>query len=118
MLWLVKTDCRWVRDCLLCMGPVMISVQALRSKEYIWAFGFAAIAALFNPFVPFLKPAGNPPLSIVFIYIATFVISLAALSTQPAPMTLGSGPAARPGSVSEFVPRVVRTSLQGSSNDQ
>lgn len=91
VLWLIKGDYRLLLDFLVCMGTIVVAVQAVRSKEYIWAFGFTAIAILFNPFVPFFKLAGNPPLSVVFVYIAAFVISWAALSTPSAPMILEIG---------------------------
>ena len=94
---------RLLSHSLLCMGTFTVAVQALRSKEYVWVLCFLSITALFNPFVPMLKPAGNLPLSLVFVYIATFVISLAALNTQAIPATSGRGPATRQASFSEVL---------------
>src|SRR5579863_6166290 len=93
ILWLSKARYRLLLDRLVCMGTITVAIQALRSQEYVWAFGFLAITALFNPFVPVLKPVSHPRLSFVFVYIAMFVVSLAALNMQSVPATSGPGSA-------------------------
>ena len=67
----------------VCIGAVVVVMQAVRAKEYSWAAGFVAIALLFNPVGLFLRPPGVLPLSIVVVSIAPFAISLFALKTQP-----------------------------------
>jgi uncharacterized protein DUF6804 len=103
ILWLSNAKYRLLLDRLVCMGTITVAVQALRSQEYGWALGFLAIAALFNPFVPVLKPEGHPPLSLVFVYIATFVTSLAALNMQTVPAGSGIGPGSPFASFSQFL---------------
>jgi len=90
-------------DRLAFMAMITVAIQALRSREYVWAVGCLAITAVLNPFVPILKRAGNPPLSFVFVYIATFVISLAALNMQTVPAVSGPAPASLHPSFSEFL---------------
>lgn len=103
VLWLSKAKYRLLLDRLVCMGTITVAVQALRSQEYGWAFGFLAIAALFNPFVPILKPEGHPPLSFVFVYIATFAMSLAALNMQTVPAGSGLVPGSPFAAFSQFL---------------
>jgi hypothetical protein len=67
----------------VCMGAVVVVMQAVRAKEYSWAAGFVVIALVFNPVVLFLRPPGVFPLLIVAVCIAPFAISLFALKTQP-----------------------------------
>jgi predicted membrane channel-forming protein YqfA (hemolysin III family) len=85
------------------MGMITIAIQALRSHEYFWTFGFLALTALFNPFVPILKPASHRPLSFVFVYIATFLMSLAALNMQAVPPMSQTGSASSKTSFRDFV---------------
>ena len=103
ILWLSKAKYRLLLDRLVCIGTITVAIQALRSQEYVWALGFLAITVLFNPFVPILKPASHSPLSFVFVYIATFVMSLAALNMQALPAMSGPGPASPFAAFSDFL---------------
>jgi hypothetical protein len=85
------------------MGTITVAIQALRSHEYVWAFGLLAFTALFNPFMLILKPASHRPLSFNFVYIATFVMSLAALNMQAVPAMSGTGSASSYASIRDFL---------------
>lgn len=65
------------------MGAVVVAQQAVRAKRYLWTAAFAAIALLFNPVVPVPRPTGDLFLLMIFVCVAPFAISLAALKTQP-----------------------------------
>ena len=64
-------------------GAGVVVMQALRAKQYVWAGGFTAIALLFNPLVPVLPFGGEWGRMLVLVSIVPFVVSLAALRTQP-----------------------------------
>lgn len=68
---------------LVFMGAVIVLQQAVGAREYLWAAGFVAIALLFNPVVPIPRPTGDLFLLMIFVCLAPFAISLAALKTQP-----------------------------------
>jgi hypothetical protein len=83
MFWGSAANYQLLLDFVVCMGAVVVVMQAVRAREYFWAAGFVVIAVLFNPIVLVLKPSGNLSLLMVLFCIATFAISLAALKTQP-----------------------------------
>lgn len=65
------------------MGALVVAQQAVRTKRYLWTAAFAAVAFLFNPVVPVPRPTGDLFLLMIFVCLAPFAISLAALKTQP-----------------------------------
>ena len=81
--WRSATNYQLLLDFVVCIGAVVVVMQAVRAREYRWAAGFGAIALLFNPVVRFLGPPGILPLLIVVACIAPFAISLFALKTRP-----------------------------------
>ena len=81
--WRYAANYQLLLDFVVCIGAVVVVMQAVRAREYRWAAGFVAIALLFNPVVRFLGPPGDLPLLIVVACIAPFAISLVALKTQP-----------------------------------
>ena len=81
--WRSAANYQLLLDFVVCMGAVVVVMQAVRAGEYRWAAGFVAIALLFNPVVRFLRPPGALPLLLVVACIAAFGISLVALKTQP-----------------------------------
>src|SRR5271165_1169890 len=91
MARLPRANYRLLLDGLFLMGTFTVAIQAFRSQEYVWAAGFLAITAVFNPFIPMIKAADNPPLTFAFVYAAIFLISLAALNMQAIPATSGPG---------------------------
>ena len=74
---------QFLLDFVVCMGAVIVVMQAVRAREYRWVAGFVAIALLFNPVVRVLGPPGVLRLVILVACIATFTISLVALETKP-----------------------------------
>ena len=81
--WRSTTDYRLLLDFVVCMGAIVVAMQAVQETKYLWAAGFVGMALLFNPVVPLLRPSGDLFLLMIFVCIAPFAISLAALKTQP-----------------------------------
>jgi hypothetical protein len=65
------------------VAAAVILAQAFQVKKYRWAACFLTIALLFNPAVPVFRLAGGVGLSLVFLSIAPFAISLIALRPLP-----------------------------------
>ena len=65
-------------------GAVLVAWEGYLSEKQVWAIGFLAIAALFNPFQPLLF-SGGASLWLNLISVATFLASLVALKTTPRP---------------------------------
>lgn len=70
-------------DLTVFMGAFVVAQQAVRAKRYVWTAAFVAIALLFNPVAPVPRPTGDLFLLMIFVCLAPFAISLAALRTQP-----------------------------------
>ena len=68
-------------DCAIGLGAIVFIVRAVWFREYFWAAGFLAIAAVFSP----LSLAMKIFLLMGFTSIATFVTLLAAFRRQPLP---------------------------------
>jgi len=83
----------------VCFGAGVVVMQAVRTNEYVWAGGFAAIGLLFNPVVPVLPFNGEWGRLLVMLSIVPFAISLAALRT-PALLSIPSITDRTPGSQS------------------
>jgi len=78
------TDYQLWLDLAIFMGALVVAQQAVGTKHYLWTAAFVAIALLFNPVVPVPRPTGDLFLLMIFVCLASFGISLAALKTQPA----------------------------------
>jgi hypothetical protein len=65
------------------VAAAVVLVQTLQLKKYGWATCFLMIALLFNPAVPVFRLAGGVGLSLVFLSLAPFAISLIALRPLP-----------------------------------
>jgi len=72
-----------VFEVVVCMSGLLAATQAVRAGKYLWATGFIAIAVLFSPVVP-LAAARRAFFWLDLVCLMTFLISLAALKTQPA----------------------------------
>ena len=70
-------------EIVVCLTAILVVAQAIRagSYSYFWAAGLAAIAVLFNPFVP-VTLARHTFLWVDSICIVMFALSLAVLRTQ------------------------------------
>jgi Family of unknown function (DUF6804) len=71
-------------DIFVGVTAALVATQAFRARKYIWAAGFAAIAVLFNPIVPFVF-SRNTSLWLDTFCLITFMTSLFALGKQPKP---------------------------------
>jgi hypothetical protein len=69
-------------EILVCVSALMVVAQAWRDGKYLWAAGFVAIAALFNPVLP-VSISRNAFLWLDALCIVTFLISLAVLKRHP-----------------------------------
>lgn len=69
-------------DIFVGVTAVLAATQAFRARKYIWTAGFAAIAVLFNPIVPFVF-SRNTSLWLDTFCLITFMASLFALGKQP-----------------------------------
>lgn len=59
-------------------GAVIVAVQGVRKQQYAWAFGFAAVALVFNPL--FAIPLSAPVFRwIAVICMIAFLMALASL---------------------------------------
>jgi len=70
-----------VIDCLICLAAIFFVLRAVRSKEYFWAAGFAAIAVVFSPLLLVVKI----PLLMSFTCLAMFLTLVATFRMQPLP---------------------------------
>ncbi len=59
MSWRSAANSQLLLDFVVCMGAIVMVMQAVRAMEYGWATGFVAIALLFNPAVPAFRPSGE-----------------------------------------------------------
>ncbi len=71
-----------VFEVVVCMSGLVAATQAVRAGKYLWAAGFVAITVLFNPVAP-VALARRTFLWLDLVCLMTFLISLAALKTQP-----------------------------------
>ena len=83
----------------VCLGAIVVVMQAGRAKKYVWAGGFAVIALLFNPVVPVLPFDGGWGRLLVLVSIVPFAVSLATLRAQPL-LSIASITGRNPGSES------------------
>ena len=70
---------RLLLDWVVSVGAIVVVRQAVRAKQYVWAFGFVGMAVLLNPIVPLFTPAGNLMLLLFLIGLSPIVIAFAAL---------------------------------------
>lgn len=68
-------------DIFVGVTAVLVAIEAFRARKYIWAAGFAAIAVLFNPIVPFVL-SRNTSLWLDTFCLITFLASLFGLGKQ------------------------------------
>ena len=67
----------------VCFGAGVVVMQAVRARKYLWAWGFGAIALLFNPLVLVFPFGGEWGRVLVLLTIVLFAVSLATLRAQP-----------------------------------
>jgi hypothetical protein len=69
-------------DLAISFGAIVVVLQAVHAKQYLWASGFVLIALVFNPVVPVTKSAGRSYL-VLMAACAAFAVSIQALRTRP-----------------------------------
>ena len=82
LFWRSSASYHLVLELVVCMGALLVVVQAVRAHKYFWATGFLAIAMLFNPVVP-VEPSRTMFLWLGWVSLATFTLSLAVLKSRP-----------------------------------
>jgi hypothetical protein len=83
---------------IICAGAGIVMVQSYTLGKYFWAFGFLAVAVLFNPISLFVLPRALF-LPLVTVSLGLFLISLHVLRT-PARLSIASITDRTPGSES------------------
>ena len=83
MSWGSATSYQPLLDFAVFMGALVVAQQAIRAKHHLWTAAFVAIAVLFNPVVLVPRPTGALFFLMIFVCLAPFTISLAALRRQP-----------------------------------
>lgn len=81
LLWRFVAAYQLPLDLLLCVGALIVLLQAVRASEYLWAAGFLIIAVVFNPVIVILRPYGDLSLTVVLLCIPAFAMALIALKT-------------------------------------
>jgi len=64
------------------VGAILVVVQALQARKYLWGIGFSSIAVLFNPVAP-IAFSRQVFLWLDVVCLAMFAISLAILKARP-----------------------------------
>ena len=82
LFWRSSEGYQLVLQLVVCTGAVLVAWEAFRSEKHIWAVGFGAIAALFNPLQPVTFP-GEMFLWLDLLAMGTFLVSLVMLKAQP-----------------------------------
>ena len=82
VLWQPSDGYQLTLQFVVCAGAMLVALQAVRGEKYVWAIGFVGIAMLFNPFQP-LAFSRAMFLSLGWVSVATFLVSLAALRAKP-----------------------------------
>lgn len=82
VFWQVPEGYQVALQLIVCAGALLVAWEGLRSERQVWAFGFVAIAVLFNPFQP-LAFSREVFVWLNVISIVTFLASFLALKTKP-----------------------------------
>jgi Family of unknown function (DUF6804) len=79
--WVATPGVKILLDIVICVGALMVAMQAVARSKYLWTAGFAAIAVLFNPVVPVVF-SRHVFLWLDLACILAFLLSLAAMKSQ------------------------------------
>ena len=82
LFWRSSEGYQIVVQLVVCTGAILVAWEAFRSEKHIWAIGFGAIAALFNPLQP-VTFSGELFFWLDLFSMTTFLLSLVLLKTQP-----------------------------------
>jgi len=64
------------------VGAILVVVQAVQARRYLWGIGFLSMAVLFNPVAP-IAFSRQVFVWLDFACLAMFAISFAVLKTRP-----------------------------------
>jgi hypothetical protein len=81
-IWRLSEGSQIMLESLICVGALLVTVQAARRSKYLWGAGFTAVAVLFNPIIP-LALSRRVFFWLDLVCIAAFLGSLVALKTRP-----------------------------------
>ena len=81
-VWRPSTPYQLMLEILICVSALMVVAQAWRAGKYLWAAGFVAVAALFNPVLP-VAISRTAFLWVDALCMVTFLVSLAVLKRRP-----------------------------------
>ena len=81
-VWRSSTSSQLVLHFVVCVGALLVALQAVRANKYFWAAGFIAIAVFFNPVAP-VALSRKTFLWLDWACVAAFLVSLAALKGHP-----------------------------------
>jgi hypothetical protein len=73
---------RIVLEMAVCVASMVVVVQAMRLRKYLWGIGFLVMSLLFNPAVP-IPLSHRFYLGLEWFSIGAFLVSLAALKNMP-----------------------------------
>jgi hypothetical protein len=82
LIWRSSAGLLVAVEIMVSVGALLVVVQAMRAGKFLWGAGFVAIAVLFNPVAP-IAVSRTMFLWLVWISLAAFLGSLAALKRQP-----------------------------------
>jgi len=85
LFWRVAVHYQLLVEFVVCLGALIVVMQAFRAKQYEWAVGFMAIAVLFNPIVPVFRLGLSHELWILIVLacVAAFALSVNATAVKP-----------------------------------
>jgi hypothetical protein len=69
-------------EMVVCVASIVVVVQAVRIRRYMWAMAFLVISVLFNPAMP-VPLSHRIFLGVEWFSIGAFLFSMAALRTAP-----------------------------------
>lgn len=82
MFWQPSEGLGVLLQMVVSVSAVLVVVQAVQARRYLWGIGFLSIAVLFNPVAP-IAFSSEGYLWVNFVCLAMFAVSLAVLKTRP-----------------------------------
>jgi Family of unknown function (DUF6804) len=80
--WVATPGVKILLDIVICVGALMVAMQAVARSKHLWAGGFVVIAVLFNPVLP-IALSRNVFFVLDVTCLLAFLISLETLKSQP-----------------------------------
>jgi Family of unknown function (DUF6804) len=80
--WRTSLNFQLFLEMMICVAAVLVVVQAVRARKYLWVAGFLVITVLFNPVVPVALP-GRFHFLLDLSCLMAFLASVVAVKTRP-----------------------------------